>query len=221
MSESAVARGNKTRQTNKELRRQRILNIAKDQIANDGFEAFTIKDLAAKAEVTIPTIHNLFGKKNDIFEELFTEMLDRTDDVPSKPVDSDPIKAISVFMDSLLALYGSDEAFFRAAFVAGERMGLFEHDSPSGIYHKSLAIAERFCQKAKDDGYLNGKIHSHLLAEQIFNCQRMARHDWIGGYIDLDQYRSQVLIGVCIVYSADASAGFRKKLFAAIKTFSG
>lgn len=220
MNQPTIARGNKTRQSNKELRRQRILDIAKDQIANNGFEAFTIKDLAAKAEVTIPTVHNLFGKKNDIFKELFTEMLDRTGEVPSKPTEADPIQAITVFMDNLLTLYASDEAFYRASFVAGERIGLFEHDSPSGIYNKSLRIAEGFCQKARDDGFLRGDIDVRVLAEQIFNCQRIARHDWIGGYIDLAKYRTQVLTGVCIIYAADATPGFHKELSSAIKEIS-
>lgn len=216
MSKAGIARGNKTRQTNKELRRQRILDIARDQIAGEGFEAFTLKDLAAEADVTVPTIHNLFGKKYDIFRELCTEMVVRIEQVLSSPDISDPIEAIEAFVDSLLGLYREDEAFYRAAFVAGERSGLFEHDLPTGIYNKSLRIAEKLCQQAKENGFLQGRVDTRFLAEQLFGCQRLARQDWVGGYIDLDRYRSQVLIGMCLTYAADASPEFHQRLCSTI-----
>ena len=42
---------NSTRQANKILRRNRILNIAKHLIASEGLEAFTLSQLADKASV--------------------------------------------------------------------------------------------------------------------------------------------------------------------------
>ena len=42
------ARGNITRQTNKKLRRERIMGVAQDMIANGGLEAFTLSGLAAE-----------------------------------------------------------------------------------------------------------------------------------------------------------------------------
>ena len=70
MSSPTLARGNITRQANKKLRRQRILDIAKHLIASQGFEAFTLSHLAKEAGVSTPTIHNLFGKKYNIFKNL-------------------------------------------------------------------------------------------------------------------------------------------------------
>ena len=221
MSTTGIARGNTTRQTNKELRRQRILDIARNQIASGGFEAFTLKDLAAAAEVTVPTIHNLFGKKLDIFRELCEEMVERIEQVLSSPDMSDPIEAIEAFVDSLLGLYRDDEAFYRAAFVAGERTGLFGQDLPAGIYSKSLKIAKQLCRQAHENGYLKGSIDTGFLAEQLFGCQRLARHDWVGGYIDLDRYRSQVLTGMLLTYAADATPAFHKRLCARIDALLG
>ncbi len=206
------ARGNATRQANKELRRQRILGLAKDMIANHGFEAFTISELAKQSEVSIPTIHNLFGKKHDIFEELCSEMVIKIEQVISQPEASDPINSAEIFIDNLLDLYRRDEAFYRAAFVAGERINLFEHQLPSGIFNKSLRIGHQICISAKEDGYLNGQIDSLWLAEQLFGCQRLARQDWVNGYIDLRRYRTQVLIGMYMTYAADAAEEFKQRL---------
>ena len=212
MSSPTLARGNITRQANKKLRRQRILDIAKHLIASQGFEAFTLSHLAKEAGVSTPTIHNLFGKKDNIFQELVSQMVNTISLALSNPDVSDPIEGAEVFTDNLLRLYKQDEAFYRSAFMAADRTGLFDHKLPDGIFHQSLQIAERLCTEAKENGFLKGNIATGTLAEQLFACQRLASQDWVNGYIDLQRYRKQVLIGMYITYAADASPDFYKML---------
>ncbi len=212
MSSPTLARGNVTRQANKKLRRQRILDIAKHLIASQGFEAFTLSQLAKEAGVSTPTIHNLFGKKDNIFQELVSQMVNTISLALSNPDMSDPIEGAEVFTDNLLRLYKQDEAFYRSSFMAADRTGLFDHKLPDGIFHQSLQIAERLCTEAKENGFLKGNMATGTLAEQLFACQRLARQDWVNGYIDLQRYRKQVLIGMYITYAADASPDFYKML---------
>jgi len=210
MTGKVTAPGHATRQANKERRRQKILDVAKDLIASQGFEAFTISELATRSEVSIPTIHNLFGKKQDIVQELFGELVARIDVVLAQPEIADPVTSTEVFVDSLLALYRDDEAFYRAAFMAGERLGLFEHEMSSGIFKKSLQIAERLCIQARENGFLEGRLNSRWMAEQLFGCQRLARQDWVGGYISLARFRQQALVGMLMTYAADATPDFHQ-----------
>ena len=63
MSQTGIARGNSTRQVNKELRRQKILSVARDLITTQGFEAFTLSELAARSGVSVPTIHRGFHRQ--------------------------------------------------------------------------------------------------------------------------------------------------------------
>ena len=211
-----TARGNITRQANKALRKQKILDEARELITTQGFEAFTLSELAQRAGVSIPTIHNLFGKKQEVFEALCGEMVVKVNEAVSGPDLTDPIEAVGVYIENLLGLYRSDEAFYRAAFVAGERTGLFEHQLPSGIFNRSLRIARQICQNGRDHGYLKGDVDTDWLAEQLFGCQRLARQDWVNGYIDLERYRVQVLIGMYITFAADATPAFRKRLLTGI-----
>ncbi len=220
MNQANPARGNSTRQANKALRKQKILDEARDLIASKGFEAFTLSELATRAGVSIPTIHNLFGKKQEVFEALCSEMVIRVDQTVSNPDLVDPIEAAEAFIDNLLTLYRNDEAFYRAAFLAGDRSGLFEHQLPSGIFNRSLAIARQMCQDAVDNGYIADSINLDWLAEQLFGCQRLARQDWVNGYIDLDRYRKQVLIGMCITYASVAKPAFRKRLYDCIESIA-
>ena len=60
---SVVAKGQTTRLANKERRKARILSEARNLIAKEGFDALKLSELAARSGVTIPTVHNLLGKK--------------------------------------------------------------------------------------------------------------------------------------------------------------
>lgn len=212
MEQLNIARGNKKRLENKGLRKVDILKHARNLIASKGFDAFTLSELATVAGVSIPTIHNLFGKKHDIFKVLVEEMVIRIEKVILQPDMTNPIEAAIAFIDNLLELFKKDEAFYRAAFVAGERSNLFEHKQPTGIFSQSLKIAEQLCISAKEKGFLNGLVDSKWLAKQLFGCQRLARQDWVNGYIDLQQYKNQVLIGMFITFSADATDEYKVEL---------
>ena len=63
--------------------------------------------------------------------------------------------------------------------------------------------AKKVCRKAAG---------SASRAEQLFGCQRLARQDWVNGYISLEQYRRQVLAGMFMTYAADATPAFHRRL---------
>ena len=185
-------------------------------IVSEGYGSFTIAKLANQAEVTIPTIHNLIGNKSEVFKRLVEEMVVRIDEALVPENISNPIEASEIFIDRLIALFAKDENFYKAAFVVGEQEKLFEHEKSDGIFKKSLSIAHRICEEAKINGYLNGEIDSWLLADRLFANQRLARQDWIQGYINLKEYRTQVITGMCITFASDAAESFHKTLIAYI-----
>lgn len=212
-----LARGSAKRTANKLLRKERILACARQIIADEGYDALTLSQLAADAAVTIPTIHNLLGKKSQIIEHLVGDVVVRIGEVLSQQSEEDPIMAVKGFTEELMSLYAQDEALYKAAFVAGERANLFEHQSPDGIFMRSMRLASQVCENAKAKGYLRGDIATDVLAEQLFGCQRLARHDWMNNYIDLNTYKSRVLSGMFMIFAADATPRFRARLIAEIK----
>lgn len=212
MKASQPQRGVAARTENKVKRRNNILKQAREMIASDGYGAFTLAQLAEKANVTVPTIHNLIGNKSAVFQQLVQDMVARIDTVLELDTSRDPIATAEIFIDNLIQLYADDESFYKAAFVIGEREKLFEHDLPTGVFSTALNIAHRVCQEAITQGYLKGDIPSLLMADRIFAHQRLARHDWVHGYIDLTEYRLQVLTGMYITFAADAVESFRVQL---------
>ncbi|GIR70410.1 MAG: hypothetical protein CM15mP74_16610 [Halieaceae bacterium] len=117
------ARGQTTRLANKERRKARILSEARNLIAEEGFDALTISELAVRSEVTIPTVHNLLGKKNDIVLAVFRGLVDNIDAVLAEPDLVDPVLVSEVFIDKIVALYGSDEVFTAPPFSVVSALG--------------------------------------------------------------------------------------------------
>jgi AcrR family transcriptional regulator len=57
-------------EVNKAERRARILQAARKVIARRGVEALTLRDLAAQARVSVPTVYNLIGGKQELLAAL-------------------------------------------------------------------------------------------------------------------------------------------------------
>ena len=113
MENSGIARGNIARQANKKLRRQRILDLAVRLIASDGIEGFTINRLAREARVSTPTIHNLFGKKNDIIKELVSNLIQHMGGLAVKSPPIDPIENAKFFIGNIITEFEKNTDFLR------------------------------------------------------------------------------------------------------------
>lgn len=212
MSETTRAKGSATRTANMVKRRARILACAGDIIAKDGVEALTLERLAKAAKVTIPTINNLIGPKNQIFVRLVEQLVAHIDSLVLEHDTDDPIEVVESIVTNLIELYRSNESFYKAAFVVGERIKLFDHGQPEGLNRRSFAIAKSVCADAVTRGFLRGDIGSDALAEHLFGNHRLSRQDWINGYIDLSTYRTRALRGMFITLAADATPSFRARL---------
>jgi len=161
VSTQTLARGSTTRTANKLRRKERILACAGQIIATRGYDALTLSQLAREAGVTIPTIHNLLGKKSEIFRNLVDEVISRIGEVLARQSEADPILAVQVFTEELISLYAKDEVLYKAAFLAGERDKLFEQQSPQGIFMRSFKLAVRKNMLAK--GLLGGSAGDNVL----------------------------------------------------------
>jgi AcrR family transcriptional regulator len=212
MSENIVSTAESTRSVNMAKRRALILSHARNVIANEGFDALRLRDLAERAGITVPTIYNLIGGKKDILTLIIEEPLKRLEIVHNQIREEDIEKVFEAQIDARLELFSSNEQYYKAAYIAGDRIGLFEQSSASGLYKRSLQLTDSACRKAKDAGLLYGKVAPEKLSQQIYSCYRLARQDWVNGYIDLKTLRRQALTGVFLTLAADAKPSFRTKL---------
>ncbi len=217
MEGKALAKGSATRTANKHKRREHILICAGEMIAEEGLDALTLARLAERAGVTVPTIHNLIGKKSDIYETLVEESMSRALEVGLKIDRTDPITAVETLADNLLGLLATNEQYFKGAFIAGERIKYFGQDEISGIIPRAIKLSRLICAEAVKAGQLEGRIDTDLLGDRWFASNRLARQDWMNGYITLDAYRSQLVTGMFVTLCADAAPAFKDRLLAKIE----
>ncbi len=210
MKKPVKALGNVTRQANKKLRRERIFNIAKRLIAEKGLEDFTISELAEEAGVTTPTIHNLFGKKSDIVKELVSNLIELMKVATVNPP-IEPIENAKFIIDNLVASIEQDKDFFRAALMSMEQLSMLDPRIPNGLFQRARQVAAPR-KEWYETGLLLGNIESDTIMKEVHNTNRLARIDWVNGYIDLNQFRHQVLEGILLVYASDASPELHVRL---------
>jgi AcrR family transcriptional regulator len=68
------------RTSNKQRRRQQILQAARDLITTDGMGALSMRTLADSARVSVPTIYALVGGRDGVITALMAEGVHRFDD---------------------------------------------------------------------------------------------------------------------------------------------
>ena len=206
-----------TREDKKSQRAERILSHARAMISEEGFDALKIRELAARAELTVPTIYNLIGGKSEILTRIIEALVERLHQVQNQSDFTDIEAGFELQIARLADLFAQDEDFYRAAFVAGDRSGLFEQRSDHGIFARSLQQPIAACKAAQAEGLLNGNISAEQLGRQVYDSYRLARQDWANGYFDLKGFRERALTGVFVSLAADATPEFHERLLNRIK----
>ncbi len=212
MTDSVMDSAVSTRDRNKAKRREAILTEARMLIATDGCEGLKLRDLAQRAGVTTPTIYNLVGGKDDILNVIIEQLVERLQGVQDDLDFSDPVAAYTEQMGRFETLFSSDPTYYRAAFIAGDRKNLFEQQSSTGIYARSLEQPIAACKAAIKSKLLRGTIAPQRLAQQVYGCYRLARQDWTLGHIPLSEFKNQALTGIFLTLAADATPAFREEL---------
>ncbi len=202
------------RSQNKRKRRERILARARELLAQQGFDALNLRDLAGSAGISVPTIYNLIGCKEQLLKELtlgtFADYEDRLRRKPPVPVAKLPAQ----MLDTLMEMIAGDENYFRASFLANERIedGRELHGDPGYRRVPLHRLGRKLLDEAQGQGLLRGDIPADSLVEQALACHERAAHDWAHRVISLDEFRADSLRGFYIALAADAVDAFRREL---------
>lgn len=201
----AVARGSVTRNANMALRRKRILDTARDIIAASGFEALSIRELARRAALTVPTIYNLVGNKSALIAQLFDDTISPFEHLRYITNDDDPANGPERFYAALIATLGENENYHRAEFLAREHLREAGDAMAISMHARVVAIAIEACEQAREAGLLRGALTSRQLGEQIDHLVRLAFQDWAHGAIDLAGLHRRLLVATWLCFAADAT----------------
>jgi AcrR family transcriptional regulator len=204
-----------TRALNMQRRRERILQAARGLIGSLGFSGLTLRELAEAAGVTVPTIYNLIGNKDQLLRELNEEMMSHLESrLASRPSEPALARAEAIVTESI-ALFSTDADFYRAALIAADYVERAMTREES-LGRRSVRLPAEVCRAAQAAGELRGTISAEVLGEQIFRAYRTACRDWANHRLSLSRFRAKALLGVYLTLAADAVDTFHCVLVAKI-----
>lgn len=98
----------------------------------------------------------------------------------------DPIATVGVMMQRIAGFIAEDERYYRELLIAWKIQQRFENFEPSGTSDLSMRSISTVVDAAKEASMLRDDIDLQFLRLHIWNCYRIARHDWVHDRIDLD-----------------------------------
>lgn len=164
--------------------RRKLYEAAVTLIAEQGFSATTVEEIAERAGVAKGTVYYNFASKNDLFEgllrhgvELLTESLRRA---------ADEVEARGgTRVDALDAMIGSGLDFivrypsFTQLYVAELwRTNRTWQDTLTGVRQEAVAVVEKVLGEAVAAGEVSEEIDVPLTASALFGMVLVAALDW-------------------------------------------
>lgn len=198
------------RDRHKRRRRERITTAARLLLAEQGVEGLSMRTLAERAELSVSTLYNLHGSREEILVAVIESTLDdlarRVGAAPPGP----PLVRLHHLIDAFLDLFGEDEAVHRAvllAALADERKLIF---IPS-----ALRVIERvrdLLSEARRAGSVTGPLADDLVATELFDLCLFQVRDWANGYVSLAALRARLHYALVTMLMATCSESERAQL---------
>ncbi|RLQ20513.1 TetR family transcriptional regulator [Seongchinamella sediminis] len=203
-----------TRTANMEKRRRRIIAAAHTLLAEGGFDSLNLRDLAAAAEVTVPTIYNLVGNKTALFEALVADNFASYEIRLRRQLPCPVLELPALMISTLVDMIAEDEPFYRASHLASEHLRTTPGDGGERDLKRPtlVRLGRELWQQAQSQGLVRGEIDRDTLIAVMINNQQLAMSDWAHQLITLEEMRKRSLQGFYIVLAADAAEAFRAEI---------
>jgi len=192
-------------------RRERILETARALIGEIGYQALTMRELAARCRVSVPTLYNQFGSKNELLATAVQSHF-------SGLLGSDPQATRGgghMHLIAVVRLCASEMTrlpdYHRA--LIGAFMGLRDTDATQATLISNLtselavALAE-----LRESGQLRDWLDIDVLAEQITQSCIASSVSWAIGVLDDERLEASMLHAACCLTLCAAQGAARKPL---------
>jgi len=209
-----------TRVRNMDARRRRILLEAQNLLASGGTDALTLRALADRACVTVPTIYNLVGAKEQVVAALIAEGLDCMDAaVAALPPARGIARAEAAVRANLDICFAEPERYAALYRAAQDVQG---STAPLGpLFRRAGDIFCTSVREAQKDGDLHGRLLPLPLGHHILHAQIETFRLWGTGALGVAATEARALYAFYVTLMADATKQGRRLLLERLKTCEG
>jgi AcrR family transcriptional regulator len=200
-----------TRVRNMDARRRRILAEAQHLLAGGGPDALTLRALADRAGVTVPTIYNLIGAKEQIVAALIAEALDRMDATVAALPAARGIARAEAAVRANLDICTAEPECYAALYRALH--DIQASGAPLGpLFRRAGEIFCTSVREAQKDGDLHGRLLPVPLGHHILHAQIETFRLWGAGALDVAATEARALYALYAALMADATKQGRRLL---------
>ena len=203
-------------------RKRRIFDAARAIIAQEGLDGLTTRGLAQAAGLTVPTLYNLVGGKDEILTHMVSQNVEAIWDRLAFDRRATPLDMADAIIDEAYEVVRGEKAFHRAILPLMIELGIVfaanpdREDIGARAANRCVEMAQFACQSAIEKGELRGTLSAAELGQQMFITYRGPMRDWLEGVISAEEMIRRQRRGFYLVMAADASDEFRKELLGRI-----
>ncbi len=184
-------------------RRARILDCAREIIAEQGFEGLTIRGLAEAARVTTPTIYNLVGSKNQVLAAVIADRVERF----LREIEGSEGDVIAVVQANLRELLRMPR-YYRA--ILPVLFGSDEAAEPRRVVGQAVSSQiEAGLARLMEEGALEAWVDAKALTTQIQASLGGAAIAWARGQTSDAAFAKQELYGTALLLASVARGAKR------------
>ena len=196
-------------------RRDRILAAARRLIADEGYDALSMRTLARESRVSVPTLYNLFGSKDAI---LIAELhgIARRVAAAQPAIPSGYFQRGMAAFDLGMRLIEEAPEFFRAVV----QMVITSRETDEmrrRVEDAFVTIMQSNLAAAKWAGQLHDWAEPMIVARHIFAAEMAPFLAWGLGQIDFRTFRLAAESGTCHVLAGVASGQFHAEVVQRIR----
>ena len=189
------------RERNVEARRQQILKAARVLLSRGGLGALSMRKLAEEASLSVNTLYNLWGTREEILRALTLDARERMDASLSKDLSpDDPIDYCRSLVGATVRETCRQHELFRPmilAWLAGEIAG---YPSPIEPMARSILKLSKIIRMARTRGLLESSLKPEPIACQIHHVAQFASIQWALGRIDDAHFEARALYGLNLAF---------------------
>ncbi len=200
------------RQRAKEKRRKLVLIAARGLIVDQGVAGLNMRALAEAAELSVATLYNHFGSKEELLQALLDQSFDTLNAASVEVKAADAIARAQEVVRMACGQFTADADFYRQ--LLRGLQSAEQGARPSSAVLRIWALAETVVADAVAEKAINPSINQRLIAQQILSTYSSALRLWTIGRIDDRVFEAQAMLGVDLALMAYATPAAHKKLTA-------
>jgi len=202
-----------------DARRRRILEEASRLLAAGGTDALTLRALATRACVTVPTIYNLIGPKDEVVAALIAEALDTMDHAMATTPSLRGIARAEAAVRSNISLCFGEPDRYGALYRSLHHIQGRADDAMLGpLLRRAGEVFQASVREAHKDGDLHGRLRALPLGHHILHGQLETFRLWGVGSLSPAATEARALYALFVGLMADATKQGRKVLLPRICT---